>query len=126
MTEYELGELLHNNYEGLWQGAQMYFTLVSAYLIVVYLIGFRLSRVQISIITGLYLVWMAGVILAQHATSLQTMHVSNELLAQGSSLLPQAAYTESQAGVFSFLVVQVLGIAASLWFMWSVRHPKTE
>ena len=126
MTEYELGELLHNNYEGLWQAAQMYFTLVSAYIIVAYLVGAKLSRVQNSIITGLYLVWMVGLIVAQHATSTQTMRVSNELVTMGSALLSEAAYAESMLGVFSFIVVQVLGVMASLWFMLSVRHRRVE
>ncbi len=126
MTEFELGEMLHNNYEGLWQAAQMYFTLVSAYLVVAYLIGAKLGKGQNAVITGLYLVWIAGVIQAQYTTSTQTMRISDQLLSMGSTILPYAAKSQTQAGIYSFIVVQVLGVVASLWFMWSVRHPKTQ
>ena len=44
MTEYELGEMLYNTYDGLWQGSQMYFTLFSAYLVIAYLVGTKLNR----------------------------------------------------------------------------------
>ena len=126
MTEYELGELLHNNYDGLWQSAQMYFTLVSAYIVVAYLVGQKLTRVQIGIITGLYLVWVIGITQAHYSTSVQMIQVSDSLLAIGSDILPRAVRDQTRAGVYSFALVQVLGIIASLYFMWSVRHPKTE
>ena len=126
MTEFELGEILHNNYDGLWQGAQMYFTLVSAYLVVAYLIGDKLTRGQNTIVTGLYVVWVAGVILGQYSTSAQMMIVSQELLSIGSKILPDAIRNPTQVGVYSFLVVQFLGVVASLYFMWTVRHPRTE
>jgi hypothetical protein len=45
MTEYELGEMLYNTYDGLWQGSQMYFTLFSAYLVIAYLVGTKLNVV---------------------------------------------------------------------------------
>ena len=125
MTEYELAEILHNNYDGLWQSAQMYFTLVSAYLVVAYLIGSKLSWGQNAVITGLYLVWVLGVVQAQYTTTMQTLLVSDQLLQMGSLIVPPAAKSEIQAGVYSFMVVQIAGILASLWFMWSCRHPRT-
>ncbi len=126
MTEYELVEILHNNYEALWQAAQMYFTLVSAYLVVAYLVGAKLTKGQNLVITGLYLVWIAGVIQAQYTTSNQTMRISDELISISSTILPLAAKTQTQAGIFSFIFVQVLGVIASLWFMWSVRRSREE
>ena len=51
MTEYELGEMLYNTYENLWNSAQMYFTLVSAYLITGYLVGAKLTTQQNKIVT---------------------------------------------------------------------------
>ncbi len=126
MTEYELGEILHNNYGGLWQAAQMYFTLVSAYLAVAYLVGAKLTKGQNLVVTGLYLVWIAGVIQAQYTTSTQTMRISDELILISSTILPAADKAQTQAGIFSFIVVQVFGVIASLWFMWSLRHHKKE
>jgi hypothetical protein len=124
MTEYELGEILHSNYAGLWQGAQMYFTLVSAYLVVAYLVGAKLSSGQNAVVTALYIVWVAGVTQWQYTTSTQTLGIIDELLSIESVILPSPAESEVQVVLYGFLVVQVLGILASLWFMWKVRHPK--
>jgi hypothetical protein len=126
MTEYELGEMLYNTYDGLWQGSQMYFTLVSAYLIVAYLVGAKLNRTQNAIVTGLYCVWTIGIIQSQYSTSIQMIGITGQLLSSNASFLPTDVGAQTQAGVYSFLVVQMLGLLASLYFMWSVRHPKTE
>ena len=126
MTEYELGEMLYNTYDGLWQGSQMYFTLVSAYLVVAYLVGAKLNRVQNLIVTGLYFVWTLGIIQSQYSTSVQMIGITDQLLSSNASFLSVDVGAQTQAGVYSFLAVQLLGLLASGYFMWSVRHPKTE
>ncbi len=125
MTEYELGEMLYNTYDGLWQGSQMYFTLVSAYLIIAYLVGSKLDKAQNLIVTGLYVVWTVGIIQSQYSTSVQMVGITDLLLSSESTFLPSEVGTQTQAGVYTFLVVQVLGLIASLYFMWTVRRSKT-
>ena len=124
MTEYELGEMLYNTYDGLWQGSQMYFTLVSAYLVVAYLVGAKLTNTQNLIVTGLYFVWTVGIIQSQYSTGVQMMGITDQLLSSSSSFLSVDVGAQTKAGVYSFLTVQPLGLCASLYFMWSVRHPK--
>ena len=124
MTEYELGEMLYNTYDGLWQGSQMYFTLVSAYLVIAYLVGSKLDKAQNFIVTGLYIVWTVGIIQSQYSTSVQMVGITDLLLSSESTFLPSEVGTQTQAGVYSFLVVQALGLFASLYFMWTVRRSK--
>ena len=126
MTEYELGEMLYNTYDGLWQGSQMYFTLVSAYLIVAYLVGAKLNRAQNAIVTGLYCVWTIGLIQSQYSTSVQMIGITDQLLSSNSSFLSNDVGAQTQAGVYTFLIVQMLGLVASLYFMWSVRRADIE
>ena len=126
MTEYELGEMLYNTYEGLWQGSQMYFTLVSAYLVVAYLVGEKLNNTQNLIVTGLYFVWTVGIIQSQYSTSVQMMGITDQLLSSNASFLSVDVGAQTRVGVYSFMTVQLLGLGASLYFMWSVRHPKKE
>ena len=104
----------------------MYFTLVSAYLVVAFLVGAKLSRVQNLLVTGLYFVWTVGIIQSQYSASIQMIGITDQHLSSSSSFLSADVGTQTQAGVYSFLVVQLLGLFASLYFMWSVRHPKTE
>ena len=127
MTEYEMAELLHNNYGTLWETSQMYFTLVSAYLVVAYLVGSRLSRGQYVIINFLYLFWVAGVIQTQFFTGIGTLRIAR-ILASGEGVVIGQFGTGAamKFGIYSFTIVMVCGVFASLYFMWNVRHPKTE
>jgi hypothetical protein len=38
----------------------------------------------------------------------------------------EADTENSQVATWSFIGVQTIGMLASLYFMWSVRHPKTD
>ncbi|MEP5623328.1 MAG: hypothetical protein ABJP82_12215 [Hyphomicrobiales bacterium] len=125
MTEYELGEMLHAQSAQMWQAGQMYFTLVSAYLVVGYLVGGKLSRAQVGVITGLYLVWIASIVTGQFASGEAYVNLQRELREMGS-LATSTGSHESPITIFSFIFVQIVGVIASLWFMWSVRHPKSE
>lgn len=127
MTEYEMGELLYNTYDTLWETSQMYFTLVSAYLVVAWLVGKKLTRGQYVIVTALYLFWVAGIIQTQVFTGLSTLQLASSIASQGDLLLKgYGSGTPMIIGIYSFTVVMVCGVFASLYFMWSVRHQKTD
>ena len=126
MTEYELGEMMHNQSGHMWQAGQMYFTLVSAYLITAYLVGQKLTRAQAGVITSLYLVWIASVIIGQIGAGATYVRLVNALSEIGSVAISQTAEIETPVSIYSFTFVQLASVIASLWFMWSVRHPRTE
>ena len=125
MTEYELGEMLYNTYENLWNSAQMYFTLVSAYLITGYLVVAKLTTQQNRIVTGLYLVWILQVIYNQFATLSSTSIITKQLYAM-NSVLTAFAPEQTYITVYSFLFVQIAGVIASIYFMWGIRQHKAE
>ena len=126
MTEFELGEMLHNQFTVMWQAGQMYFTLVSAYLIASYMVGTKLTRQQNAVITSLYVVWITSVIIGQITSADAVLRLVNALLAIDSVALGSGTSLETESAVYSFVFVQIAGVLASLWFMWSIRHPKTE
>lgn len=127
MTEYEMGELLYNTYDTLWETSQMYFTLVSAYLVVAWLVGRKLTQGQYLIVTALYLFWVAGIIQTQVFTGLSTLQLASSITSQGDFLLKgYGSGTPMIIGIYSFTVVMVCGVFASLYFMWSIRHQKTS
>jgi hypothetical protein len=127
MTEYEITEVLYSQYDTLWEASQMYFTLVSAYLIVAYLVGEKLNLSQHFIVTALYVVWAAGLIQTQVTTGLGALRVAGIIESQREYLLGAAGDNLAlRLGIFSFTVVMILGLAASLYFMWSIRRPKAE
>ncbi|TDG12855.1 hypothetical protein E2F43_14950 [Seongchinamella unica] len=124
MTEYEMGELLHNQFDTLWESSQMYFTLVSAYLVVAYLVGDKLTRKQYSIVTTLYLFWVYGVIQTQCVSGIGAIRLAEIISGKEGILLQYSHGFLMEFGIFGFTVVMVCGVFASLYFMWTVRHPK--
>lgn len=125
MTEYELGEMMHAQSGQMWQAGQMYFTLVSAYLVVGYLAGKKLTRSQVGVITILYLVWIATIVTGQISAGKTYARLEAILFEMGSHAVSSSDF-ETPITIYSFLLVQFAGVLASLWFMWSVRHPKAD
>ena len=124
MTEYELGETLYNIYGSLWTGAQMYFTLVSAYLVTSYLAGAKLTTQQNGIVTGLYLIWVVQVVYASFVTLQSSSLIAGQLYAMNSALMLNGQ-EHTYIAAFAFLFVQLMGVVASIYFMWGIRHPRT-
>jgi hypothetical protein len=134
MTEYEIADLAVSMQELYWQQAQAlqgileqafntfeYFgTLLFGYLIVAYFIGAQLTRVQVGILTTLYLFWVVrlGVVLNLLLYSGQI--TIGEMRKISPDLIPPMP---SVSGPYAILTILTL---ASLYFMWSIRHPKTE
>ena len=100
----------------------IFLSLISAYLIVAYLVGSTLTKVQILTVNILFVV--AGItctigctaFLSRAAFLLQ--FTDPKYRSPGSAFIPIAPYIA--------LVLFILGIAASLKFMWDVRHSKSE
>jgi hypothetical protein len=95
-------------------------TLLFGYLMAAYFIGAKLTRVQVGIFTTLYLFWVVrlGVVLnivliSSRITIGEMRKISPDLLLAIPSIW----------GPYAILTLLTL---ASLYFMWSVRHPKTE
>jgi hypothetical protein len=134
MTEYEIADLAVSTqaiFFQQWEVAQglgervfdlmqQFGNLLFGYLIVAYFVGVKLTKVQLAILNVLYLIWQlriflilsivggnAGILLGE------MREISPELTPTGPSLLPSIA-------LLSCLIL------ASLYFMWSIRHPKKE
>ena len=123
MTEFEIGEMLHRQYDIMTDASVMYFTLVSAYLIAGYMVGDKLSRPQLTIVTSLYVLWVIGTINTVYK-SLGSVIPLQQGLEQMQSILINASIDETSLSVYAFMLVQVAGVLGSLYFLWSVRNAK--
>ena len=134
MTEYEIADLAVSTQAIFWQQWQVaqgafenmlsilerFITVLFGYLIVAYFIGAKLSRVQAGIMTALYLFWLSrlGIVLGVLANN------ANIILDEMRKISPILAVSIPSLLMLYFLL-SILTFA-SLYFMWSVRHPKTE
>ncbi len=134
MTEYEIADLAVSTQAIFWEQMQaagslidrinqyiQYFTaLLFGYLIAAYFIGAQLTRIQLAILNVLYLLWQARIVVLIRATEINGKFILDEMRKfspdfnlEIPSLLPTFA-------------ILALCIIASLYFMWSIRHPKKE
>ena len=122
MNEYELVDVVNSTMNLLVSTFLAYLTIVSAYLIAAFISGDKLTTLQFIIISVLFLfgsilmvwsMWGLGSRIVYTAEALR--HANPEY-----PILIKAFYRNSLTIVCAF------GVLASLYFMWSVRHPKTE
>ena len=123
MTEYEILDLFRGYVEMEAVSFTIYLTLTSGYLVVAYLVGERLSTLQSSIITSLY---VTGAALQTWAITRYQVAI-RELLHTKEKISPLTEFQSSVAdsgATFAFVILMTLGIFASLFFMWSTRRTK--
>ena len=134
MTEYEIADLAVSTQAIFWQQNQLlqgqaargfelmqqFGTILFGYLIVAYFVGAQLTRVQSVIFTALYLFWQVRVCWVMFTVSINV----NSLLGEMRKISPDFdPAVPSLLWVYTLLFCLTL---ASIYFMWSVRHPKTE
>lgn len=122
MTEYELVDITGTTATTGLAGISLYLSVVSAYLFVAFSAGAMLTRSQTFIVSILFIA----------AASLFTYVAVANVLRQ-TYFLERLAEIETDATLFFsersaaiLAIVMILGIFASLKFIWDVRHPKTE
>jgi hypothetical protein len=138
MTEYEIADLAISNTALiqtqllLIQGSSsqiisnltLFYSLVFGYLLVAYVIGGQLTRTQVSILSTLYLVAAAYNRISGYSIFSGMLHTFDGLEELTGTAIPRFTATEDFLMLVTVFVV--LSILGSLYFMWSVRHPREE
>ena len=100
-------------------------TLLAGYLVATYLVGANLSRLHASILNIFFAVTYTQVAhqVIENSFVAREMTLSYIDLSDNITSLPVTMSLEYLAfGILTFTFILV----AALYFMWSVRHPKTE
>ena len=134
MTEYEIADLAASTQAIFWQQWQVaqgsfenmlsimerLITVLFGYLIVAHFIGAKLSRVQAGIMTALYLFWLSRLFMVLGLLANNANIIFDEM----RKISP--IFTVSIPSLLMLYFLLSMLTLASLYFMWSVRHPKTE
>ncbi len=102
----------------------MYFSLLFGYLLGAYFVGANLTRAQNVILTLLYLLTMMFNRSAFLIIQLGGKDLYIGLMELNPGTRPNFLFAD--AGIVIATAVFGASIAASLYFMWRVRNPKTE
>lgn len=138
MTEFELAQLEFMQAERnanllelvLTQGnliqsdATQFTTLLFGYLLVAYFIGASLTRTQIVILNTLYVASIGATIFQMTTGAFTALGFLNKFLEVSGNSGETTPIDPKYIGFG--LALNLALIATSLYFMWSVRHPKTE
>lgn len=137
MTEYELADIALSTQSLFWQQAQTsaaiveliqavidrIATLLFGFLTVTYLVGPKLSRGQATLFSVLYLFWQLRLVFISGELFRRLEVVNLEMAHSGQVEIEQMSWmTQGLPTVLLLLIC----VAASVYFMWSIRHPKEE
>ena len=104
--------------------ATQFTTLLFGYLLVAYFIGSNLTRIQVIILNVLYMACIGATIFQMTTAAFTAMGFLNKFLEVSDN---EGEITAINPNYIGFGVALNLAlILTSLYFMWSVRHPKTE
>jgi hypothetical protein len=62
MTEYEMRDIIMSRFGHITEQPSLYFAWVSGHLITGYIVGARLTRLQVTVIKTLYCLWTVGIL----------------------------------------------------------------
>ena len=124
MTAYEASDLINGVIGNVLTGQALFISTISAYLVVAYTVGARLTMYQVWFINFTFILFSLVGLQGLTAQLLTIFDYEVIRLEQ----LGRAAHFEQtgEASVWLAVAVRVLITAGSLIFMWQVRHPKTE
>ena len=124
MTEYEIIDTIISVRADIAQHSMNFVSVLFAYILAAYLVGSKLSRFQVSMITILYALWSPGPILVAYdgATALQNLYFNHrEVLSveMGASPLMATAPVVVSAAMCSAWLISIV-------FMVQVRTSRTK
>jgi hypothetical protein len=124
ITESELVEAIASFYDLVLGAMALYISVCSGYLVVAYLIGSNLTKLQTFIISALYIFVASTVTYSVFGWFNRAHGYLEALKSIGDTALGGASGSPMVGDILT--VIMVAGILACLKFMWDVRHSKTD
>ncbi|MEQ8694609.1 MAG: hypothetical protein RIC85_04720 [Gammaproteobacteria bacterium] len=122
MTEAEILELVSLYYGNAIEAFTIYITFTFAYLTVAYFVGSKLTRFQVFVVSGLYLISALSTTLG----SIMPMLAWGELLANRDTLLSKFPVWDGEMWVVNMGIIFLVGIVVSFYFMYDVRSKSVQ
>ena len=122
MTEAEAVELIAIYTANAMDSFTLYISFTTAYLVTAYFTGKNLTRFQALSASGLFCLGaIAGAL-----TCLASVQAWAGILRDNRTVIDSISIYSSNLWLVIMPTIFGAGILVSLYFMWSVRHPKTE
>jgi hypothetical protein len=121
MTEYEALDLAQSTFSNSLAAYAVFLSIVSGYLATAYIVGSKLSRIQVRLLTLLFLIVVAILIWSTSAYAYWGDVFST--VARGESR--ERTMMTPQSWLPAFLaIINTLTVIGCVFFMWNVRRAK--
>ena len=126
MNEYEIVDAMAGLQNNLIQAQAITITMLSAYMVVAYTVGEKLTNFQRTFVSVMFLVIGLIGTLGQISNLGQMSYYGAQLSeVRGGYGFTAGGGSFGEVAEWLFVVIRVLLFASALYFMWSIRHPKT-
>jgi hypothetical protein len=125
MSEYEYMDLFLTLVERSENAGVAFLTVVSSYLIIAYLVGEKLTKGQVILVSGLFFCFAFAGILAQ-ISQINLIIKIDRIMYESFPESPLQTDSSATRLNYLWLLLEFLVMLASLHFMWSIRRPKRE
>jgi len=126
VNEYEIVDAMASFQSNLIQGQALTISMLTAYMVVAYTVGAKLTTFQCVFASTLFLLFGILGVMGQ-------LYNLNEMFHYGAQLAEARGDTYSFRGDgltegsrWMFVAVRLSIFVGALYFMWRVRHPKTD
>jgi len=104
----------------------MLISVISAYLIVSWLVGAKLTRPQVVWVNLLFITFSSMIVLRWIAGYRAAMYLQQEFIQLNPDITAGLIVEITPEIIAGLACIYAAAILGSLKFMWDVRHPKTE
>ena len=125
MEEAELFELVFTAGATALTAFTFVVTFTFAYLTVAYFLGAKLSRLEIGVVTGGYLI-ASFLSFAVVMANVSAMRVFQEELADSRVYRRIVFFMDAKIYEAGMPLIYLLSVVTCLFFMWNIRRPKTD
>ena len=122
MTEAELISAAQETWSNYITTMGLFVTIISAYLVVAYIVGAKLTRQQVILVNALFIVFVAFGIKSMYHWALVAQEMAQLAIDMSQQRTVGPAPFVDKLTLGSLIPIGV----ACLKFMWDVRHPNAE
>jgi len=126
MTEYEIRDLFASTVSGSSEILSILISVISAYLIVSWLVGAKLTRPQVVWVNLLFITFSSMIVLRWTTGYRVAMYLQQDFIQLNPDITAGLIVEITPERIAGITCIYAAAILGSLKFMWDVRHPKTE
>jgi len=125
MPEFELVEILNGVSSNIIANQAVFVTILTAYLVVAYSVGNKLTTYQVAFINVIFIVF-ALIGIQSIGGLLNVLSLYSTQLMELRGIMESEYRLKLDAVRWGMISIRYIICIGALVFMWQVRHPKTE